>query len=232
MLRVMMLAIGFIVCSAFNVQSGRTYPKMPQEFAATMLQQKWNSNGFYINHTCSGSYYSSYAKQKIRADCSDFPLTTKSLTSKNRTLGQQFGRTEISVIDFAVTPATSTLFSKKSIADPGKCVVYNASWLPPMKSTFLEDVKAIFITESPDPTQRGRDVEQWTFTLMNTQFIFYFDTQFRRFVGYSFTSNSGSTSLEQSEVGVWTTFINAWGTDEPDFFEDALFANQCPAGSN
>lgn len=212
------------------INSGRPYPKMPQEFAATMMQQKWNTNGYNINHTCSGSYYSSFSRMKIRADCSDFPLTTRTVSSQNRSLADQFGQTEISVMDFGVVPATTTIFSKRNISDRGSCVTYNASWLPPTKSSFLKDVNAVFVGDTPDPHQRGRDIEQWAFDWEGIAFLFYFDTKFRHFVGYSFTHAQSSTSgIQQTAVGVWTQFINVWGTDDASLFNDDLFANECPA---
>ena len=48
---------------------GKVAPLLQEEFAANTIQNKFNHNGFVVNHTCAGTYYSSYSQQMIRSDC-------------------------------------------------------------------------------------------------------------------------------------------------------------------
>lgn len=212
------------------VNSGKTYPKMPKEFAATTLQQKYNSNGGNVNHTCAGAYYSSYSKMKIRSDCIGFPLTNKTAGSNGSAvpLGAQFGSVIMGVMDFTVNPPTTTQAQIVGIYEAPKCHVYGTSWLPPMAPDFLKTMRAVFRGVVPDPNVRGRDLEQWSFVALGTTaFDFYFDTTFRRFVGYAFSNTGSGAAGEQADVAVYTQFINAWGADDPDFFPDSLFNTTC-----
>ena len=61
------------------MSQGKVPPLVAEEFTANMIQNKFNHNGFVINHTCAGTYYSSYSQQMIRADC-----TVVDLISNNR----------------------------------------------------------------------------------------------------------------------------------------------------
>ena len=209
------------------VQSGKPYPVFPTEFATTMIQNKFNSNGFLVNHTCAGIYYSSFSRMKIRSDCTGFPLAMKTVSRNNASLASQFGLIEISIIDFTKSPPLNTLFQKKSISDPGSCTYYNASWLPPFSSNFLNETNAVFQGTYPDPFSRQRNVDHWGFTMMATNFVFYFDAVFQHPVGYQF-SNQGTSQDAQRDVNVQTQFVNLWGTDDPTLFDDALFDGVCP----
>jgi hypothetical protein len=41
-----------LVALALTVKGqGKTPPLLPQEFASNMIQNKYNSNGFHVNHT-------------------------------------------------------------------------------------------------------------------------------------------------------------------------------------
>jgi len=48
---------------------GKIAPLLPEEFSAGVVQNKFNQNGFGVNHTCVGTYYSSFKRQVIRSDC-------------------------------------------------------------------------------------------------------------------------------------------------------------------
>lgn len=211
------------------VRSGTPYPTFPTEFATTMLQNKFNSNGFKVNHTCAGIYYSSFSRMKIRTDCTGFPLSSTTVSRTNASLASQFGLIEISILDFTKNPPLNTLFSKKSITDPGTCTYYNASWLPPFGPNFLNETSAVFQGTYPDPTVQGRQVDHWGLTLTNTNFVFYFDKAFQRPVGYQFSNQGeGPSAGVQVDVNVQTSFLNLWGTDDPTLFEDSLFDGICP----
>lgn len=216
------------------VRSGKSYPTIPKEFAATTMQQKYNSNGHEVNHTCVGAYYSSFSKNKIRSDCADFPLTNRVFGGNGTvSLGSQFGTLSLGIMDFNAAPPTTTILSVSGLSQAPTCTVYSTSWLPPLAPNYLEQVQAVYRGTAPDPNVRGRNLEEWAFiALGTTAFSFFFDSEFRRFVGYSFANvGSNSSGTGQVDVAVYTQFINVWGADNADFFPDSLFNSTCYDGS-
>ena len=75
---------------------GKVPPLIAEEFIANMIQNKFNHNGFVVNHTCAGTYYSSHSQQMIRADC-----TVVNLTSNNHSQPSPLtSAISISLLDF------------------------------------------------------------------------------------------------------------------------------------
>ena len=96
---------------------------VPEEFTANMIQDKFNHNGFVVNHTCAGTYYSSYSQQMIRANC-----TVVDLISNNRSVPSPLTSSiSISLLDFSKNPPLNTRMC--NLINKSICVTYPASWL-------------------------------------------------------------------------------------------------------
>ena len=183
------------------MSQGKVPPLVAEEFTANMIQNKFNHNGFVINHTCAGTYYSSYSQQMIRADC-----TVVDLISNNRSKPSPLtSSVSISLLDFSKNPPLNTFFEMGNLVNKSTCATYEASWLPPMSSTFLRDVNAVYA--GTEITAEYGPCEKWSFILPElpgTVFTFFFDS-FSNIARYDFISLSGSG---QGDVGVTNKFYN------------------------
>ena len=201
---------------------GKVAPLLPEEFTANMLQNKFNHNGFVVNHTCAGTYYSSYSQQMIRSDC-----TATGYSSNNRSQPSPFtSHIFLSLLDFTKSPTLNTYFEMDNLVNKTSCMTYATSWLPPAHSTFLRDVKAAYAGE--ELTALYGACEKWSFTLAELQgavFTFYFDS-FSNFVRYDFTVFSDP---EQGNVGVTNLFFNTV-TGDKNLLPPTIFAGSghCP----
>ena len=201
--RFSVLVILFIFTAQFvNVLSqGKVPPLVSEEFTANMIQNKFNHNGFVVNHTCAGTYYSSYSQQMIRADC-----TVVDLISNNRSEPSPLtSSVSISLLDFSKNPPLNTFFEMGNLVNKSICATYPASWLPPMSTTFLRDVNAVYAGK--ELTNEYGVCEKWSFILPElpqTVFTFFFDS-FSYVVRYDFISLSDSG---QGDVGVTNKFFN------------------------
>ena len=170
----------------FVAGQGKIAPLLQEEFAANMIQNKFNHNGFVVNHTCAGTYYSSYSQQMIRSDC-----TATGYGSNNQSQPSPFtSNIFLSLLDFTKTPTLNTYFEMDNLVNKTKCSTYSTQWLPPPQATFLRDVHAAYAGEELT-AEYGR-CEKWSFVLAElprTVFTFYFDS-FSNFVRYDFTAFS------------------------------------------
>lgn len=204
---------------------GKTAPLLPEEFTANMIQNKFNHNGYVVNHTCAGTYYSSYSQQMIRADC-----TATGYSSNNQSQPSPFtSNIFLSLLDFNKSPTLNTYFEMDNLVNKTKCTTYSTGWLPPPKATFLRDVKAAYA--GTELTAEYGVCEKWSFVLAElprTVFTFYFNS-FSTFVRYDFTAFS---SPDQGNVGVTNLFYNTV-TGNKDFLPPTIFAGsgQCPNGT-
>lgn len=97
-----------LLCLQSVKGQGKIAPLLPGEFAANMLQNKFNHNGYVVNHTCAGTYYSSHSQQMIRADC-----TATGYASNNQSRPTPFtSNIFLSLLDFTKTPRLSTPTSR------------------------------------------------------------------------------------------------------------------------
>ena len=213
--------------SAVEAQ-GKVPPLMAEEFTANVIQNKFNQNGFVVNHTCAGTYYSSHSQQMIRGDC-----TVVDLVSNNHSQPSPLtSLVTISLIDFTKSPPLNTFFEMGNLVNKSSCATYTASWLPPPSSTFLRDVNAVYA--GTEITAEYGLCEKWSFVLAelkNTFFTFYFDS-FSNVVRYDFSSFSDPTQ-GQGEVGVTNKFYNII-TGGKDLLPPTIFAGsgQCPPNSS
>ena len=211
---------------ALVVGQGKVAPLLPEEFAANMIQNKFNHNGFVVNHTCAGTYYSSYSQQMIRSDC-----TATGYSSNNHSQPTPFtSNIFLSLLDFTKSPTLNTYFEMDNLVNKTKCSTYTTAWLPPPKATFLRDVKAAYAGK--EITAEYGVCEKWSFTLEQlprTVFTFYFDA-FSTLVRYDFSTFSDP---EQGNVGVTNLFYNV-ATGNKDFLPPTIFAGsgQCPNGTS
>lgn len=204
---------------------GKIPPLIAEEFTANMLQNKFNHNGFVVNHTCAGTYYSSYSQQMIRGDC-----TVVDLISNNHSQPSPLTSSlSLSLLDFTKNPPLNTFFEMGNLVNKSSCSTYPASWLPPPSSTFLRDVNAGYA--GTEITADYGVCEKWSFELSEipgTIFTFYFDS-FTNLVRYDFISLSSS---EQGNVGVTNKFFNMV-TGDKNLLPPTIFAGsgQCPNGT-
>ena len=180
---------------------GKVAPLVAEEFTGNMIQNKFNHNGFVVNHTCAGTYYSSFSQQMIRADC-----TIVDIASNNRSRPSPLtSSVTISLLDFSKNPPLNTFYEMTNLVNKSSCATYEASWLPPMSSTFLRDVNAVYA--GTEITSDYGVCEKWSFMLPQlpgTVFTFFFDS-FSNMARYDFISLSDS---EQGAVGVTNKFFN------------------------
>lgn len=201
---------------------GKVPPLLGGEFTANVIQNKFNHNGFVVNHTCAGTYYSSYSQQMIRGDC-----TVVDLTSNNHSQPSPLtSMVSISLLDFTKNPPLNTFFEMGNLVNKSSCATYPASWLPPPAPTFLRDVNAVYA--GTENTAEYGVCEKWFFELdelKGTYFTFYFDA-FSNFVRYDFSSLSGP----QGGVGVTNKFYNII-TGDKGLLPSTIFAGsgQCPS---
>ena len=216
-------AMSLTLWSSVDAQ-GKVPPLLREEFTANMIQNKFNHNGFVVNHTCAGTYYSSYSQQMIRGDC-----TVVDLASNNHSQPSPLtSMVTISLLDFTKSPPLNTFFEMGNLVNKSSCTTYTASWLPPPPSTFLRDVGAVYA--GTEITAEFGICEKWFFALAelkDTYFTFYFDV-FSNLVRYDFSSLSGP----QGGVGVTNKFYNVI-TGDKGLLPPTIFAGsgQCPPSS-
>ena len=220
------LLVLLVECAWLAAGQGKTAPLLPEEFAANMLQNKFNHDGFVVNHTCAGTYYSSHSQQMIRGDC-----TATGYASNNQSRPTPFtSNIFLSLLDFNKTPTLNTYFEMDNLVNKTRCSTYATAWLPPPSATFLRDVKAAYA--GAEETAEYGTCEKWSFVLEElprTVFTFYFDS-YSTFVRYDFTVFSDP---EQGNVGVTNLFFNT-ATGGKDFLPPTIFAGsgQCPNGTS
>ncbi len=180
---------------------GKVPPLLAEEFAANMIQNKFNHNGFVVNHTCAGTYYSSHSQQMVRGDC-----TAVGLLSNNHSQPSPLtSMVSISLLDFTRNPPLNTYFEKGNIANKSSCSTYTASWLPPPASTFLRDVKAVYA--GTEFTADYGTCEKWSFVIAELPgpvFTFYLDSH-GNLVRYDFFVLADP---QQGDIGVTNKFYN------------------------
>ena len=183
------------------MSQGKVAPLVAEEFTANMIQNKFNHNGFVVNHTCAGTYYSSYSQQMIRGDC-----TVVDIASNNHSDPSPLtSSVSISLLDFSKNPPLNTFYEMTNLVNKSTCATYQASWLPPMSSTFLRDVNAVYA--GTEITSDYGVCEKWSFILPQlpgTIFTFFFDS-FSNMARYDFISLS---ETGQGDVGVTNKFFN------------------------
>ena len=208
-------------CSA----QGKVPPLLAEEFTANFIQNKFNHNGFGVNHTCAGTYYSSYSQQMIRSDC-----TVVDLISNNHSQPSPLtSSVVISLLDFTKTPPINTFFEMGNLVNKSSCMTYTASWLPPSKASFLRDVKAVYA--GTEITAEYGICEKWSFMLPElpgTIFTFFINS-FNILVRYDFISLGNP---QQGNVGVTNKFYNMI-TGGKELLPPTIFAGsgQCPPNS-
>ena len=226
-LRVVIWVAALLVAAPLGKVSaqGKVPPLIAEEFTANMIQNKFNHNGFVVNHTCAGTYYSSHAQQMIRGDC-----TAVGLLSNNHSQPSPLtSAVSISLLDFTQSPPLNTYFEMGNLVNKSSCTTYPASWLPPPAATFLRDVKATYAgTETL--TDYGY-CEKWSFELPElpgTIFTFYVDLH-TRIVRYDFIALDDP---QQGSVGVTNKFYNII-TGNKTLLPPTIFAGsgQCPNGT-
>ena len=206
------------------VSQGKVAPLLAEEFTANMIQNKFNHNGFVINHTCAGTYYSSFSQQMIRADC-----TVVDIASNNRSHPSPLtSSVSISLLDFSKNPPLNTFYEMTNLVNKSTCATYEASWLPPMSSTFLRDVNAVYA--GTEITSDYGLCEKWSFILPQlpgTVFTFFFDS-FSNMARYDFISSDS----EQGAVGVTNKFFNVL-TGNKTLLPTTIFSGsgKCPQGT-
>eukprot|EP00730_Choanoeca_flexa_P012177 TRINITY_DN3561_c0_g1_i1.p1 TRINITY_DN3561_c0_g1~~TRINITY_DN3561_c0_g1_i1.p1 ORF type:complete len:245 (+),score=41.78 TRINITY_DN3561_c0_g1_i1:116-850(+) len=204
-----MVFIGAILAMTAAIISGAqgqgmTPPLLPEEFAGNIIQNKYNSNGHRINHTCSGTYYSSVKHNSVRADCTTVGMISNDMT-KPSPLGAVFMS---SVTNF--TSNVNTVISWVNMAAQPTCYSGPQAWLPPFPANFLSLVGAIYAGLENTP---AATLEKWIFmvsSLVDTVFTFFFDVNTRQlqrlefFAGFTPSNNTS----RQVQVGVHQTFYN------------------------
>ena len=204
---------------------GRVPPLIAEEFTANMIQNKFNHNGFVVNHTCAGTYYSSHSQQMIRGDC-----TAVDLASNNHSQPSPLtSLVSISLLDFTQSPPLNTFFEISNLVNKSSCATYPASWLPPPSSTFLRDVNAVYA--GTEITADYGVCDKWSFVLLElpgTVFTFYLDS-YTNMVRYDFIALGDS---EQGNVGVTNKFYNIV-TGNKTLLPPTIFdgSGKCPNGT-
>lgn len=221
------VGIAILITALFTgvLSQGKVPPLVATEFTANFIQNKFNHNGFVVNHTCSGTYYSSYTQQMIRADC-----TVVDLSSNNHSQPSSLASSvSISLLDFTKAPPLNTVLEFVNLANKPSCAVYEASWLPPFSATFLRDVDAIYA--GVEITEEYGVCEKWTFEVSEIPgpiFTFYFDA-FTNLVRYDFFVLGDPV---QGNVGVTNKFYNVVTGDKsllpPTIFDGS---GKCPQES-
>ncbi|KAH3742939.1 hypothetical protein Pelo_15669 [Pelomyxa schiedti] len=201
-------------------------PLIPEEFCTHIVQNKWNMNGDYMNHTWVGTYYSSYALMMARYDGAYFGTGNVSDPTPPE------ADWAMSLMDFTQVPTLNTYISKTSIVDPIECYIGTAVTLPPQKSTFLADIGATF-SGYAEVTAHGV-CEKWSFPLASvvpdaptvdvTWITFYFDYPGRSFVRWDIAATNLMT-------GVITEFVYNLELESP--LPASMFQGSgvCPTGS-
>ena len=215
------LLAALVVAAEVSAQ-GKVPPLIAEEFTANMNQNKFNHNGFVVNHTCAGTYYSSHTQQMIRADC-----TVVDLISNNHSQPSPLtSAISISLLDFTKQPPLNTFFEMNNLVNKSSCATYPASWLPPPSSTFLRDASAVYA--GTETTQDYGVCEKWSFVLPELPgpvFTFYFDS-YTNLVRYDFIVLGDP---EQGNVGVTNKFYNIITGDKmllhPTIFDGS---GKCP----
>lgn len=224
MMRSLFNTLGLVICTLLTgaLSQGKVPPLVATEFTANFIQNKFNHNGFVINHTCAGTYYSSYTQQMIRADCTDVGLSSNNHSQPSPLTSS----VSISLLDFTKSPPLNTVLELKNLVNGSTCATYEASWLPPFSETFLRDVNAIYAGD--EITAEYGVCTKWTFELAQFPgpiFTFYFDS-FANFVRYDFYVLGDP---EQGNVGVTNKFYNILTGDKtllpPTIFDGS---GKCP----
>jgi hypothetical protein len=183
-------------------------PLLPEEYRANAMQNKFNFNGNApgVNHTSSQTIYSSHAMKMLRTDS----------TSIENSISTELGSasTVISTIDFNVVPNLNTFLEVETLLS-ASCQCYNASWLEPVKSTFLRDVGAVWAGVELVPSYGM--CQKWAVVAPGrTTITFYFERRSETFVGWHLVSAGGP----QVAVGVETFYVNMQaGKLNPAVFE-------------
>jgi len=165
---------------------GKTAPLLPEEIAVTVVQSKWNGNGFGVNHTAGGTWYSSYALQKIRFDSVAYEHDIDSTTVLRSSVA-------ISILDFTVNPPVNYFWEKYTQGLNDTCQIYtDVGFLPPFPSTFLRDINAVYSGQEFVPFFGLCD--KWSFFIPDTLITFYFDAA-ETFVRWDLVSSNLQTSV-------------------------------------
>mmetsp|Transcript_2626 Transcript_2626/g.3632 ORF Transcript_2626/g.3632 Transcript_2626/m.3632 type:complete len:180 (+) Transcript_2626:21-560(+) len=157
-----------VVCEA----QGKVAPLLPSEFYANMLQNKFNQNGFGVNHTCSGTYYSSLSQMMVRADCTAAGYISNNASIPSPTQSSIF----LSLMDFENN--LNTVVTWNNLGSTPSCWKGPCGWLPPLAPTFLRDNNAIY--GGIENTKFDGDCEKWQF-LAKGYFLKIFKNRLRVF---------------------------------------------------
>ncbi len=87
-----------------------------------------------------------------------------------------------SYMDFNKFPVLNTLVSWKNIREKPTCYLGPAGYLPPFKTTFLRDVRAVY-ADVENTVEHGK-CEKWSFFMSATTFVTFFFDEAKRFVRF------------------------------------------------
>jgi len=202
---------------------GKVAPLLPEEYAANCVQMKWNHNGFDVNNTYSLVTFSSFSRQMLRTDGCLYGTTTNNASNPMPTF---IGRSQISLLDFSQgLPPKNTYIGWSTLVEQPQCAIAPGAWIPPMASTFLSDVGAVYAGTDELPFIGW--TQKWMFQVaeFNLTATFYFDSH-DSFVRYDFITEGSA----QGEVGVVTYLFNM----RQNILNDDIFvgSGSCPSWAN
>eukprot|EP01100_Stratorugosa_tubuloviscum_P010170 TRINITY_DN4340_c0_g1_i1.p1 TRINITY_DN4340_c0_g1~~TRINITY_DN4340_c0_g1_i1.p1 ORF type:complete len:273 (+),score=82.59 TRINITY_DN4340_c0_g1_i1:115-933(+) len=194
-------------------------PLLPSEYAANVVQRKWNHNGFVVNNTYSQTTYSSYSQKMWRTDTVTFSYCSDDHSQP----GPLNSLSASSLLDFTLYPPQNTYLTVFSISDPVLCVNGSAVGFPaPPPPNILQLIHAIYAGIEFD-REFGK-CEKWTVISGNTVVTFFFTVDNKQFVRYDFVVTDDQA--RQGEVGVVTYYYNMFqGTIPSHIFSGS---NACP----
>ncbi len=214
---VLVYALTALVAPTAVVGQGKVAPLIHTEFYANVLQNKFNHNGFGVNHTCSGTYYSSLSQQKIRSDCTAAGYSSNNASEPSPTASNIIS----SLFDFSLNKNTVVTF--KDFGSEPTCWEGPAGWIPPLPATFLRDQGAIWAGLEDTPIDGL--CEKWQFSLNTgtggsggTFFTFFFN-KYKVLTRFDFVAKDPT----QGAVGVTNQFRNVV-TGDKKLLPPSIFA--------
>jgi hypothetical protein len=197
---------------------GKVAPLLPQEYAFSFVQHKWNENGFGVNHVGTGVWLSSMERQMVRVDIASSDWVSNNATKKGPLAAGPIS----SLFDFSETNKTGNV-TNTYINYHGTQATCNQAQIPLessqgqlFPSSYIRDNGIYVGNERSEGVGAAYPVDKWVVFIGTTVVTFYFD-------------ESGSwVRYDEVSPGLQTSVVTLLYNFEPKAtFDKSVFELSC-----